>query len=319
MRERIPALVAVLVVIAVAAPAAAAKAPPRTTVTCGQVVTKSIRVANDLSGCGRVGLEVGAPHITIDLDGHTIAGTGPDALGSGVASREFDGVIVRNGTVRNFFAGVSIDQAAGNVIDRMASRGNTHGYLVSESSHAAITDSFAADGFSGAVLGFLTTNSRVSRFRAVDVVDGVAVSILAVGNLVERSEAIGTEIGFHVHESDRNTVIRNRATGNRFGVLVDGSSDENRILGNDVRGATDTGIRAAEASRNVIEENFVTRSAGDGIFVGHPGSGNVLARNRAFENGLLGINAESAAVDGGGNRAHGNGDPRQCVGVVCRR
>jgi hypothetical protein len=63
----------------------------------------------------------------------------------------------------------------------------------------------------------------------------------------------------------------------------------------------------------------VTRSGGDGIFVGEDVPGTVVARNQAFHNALLGINAAFGAVDGGGNRAHGNGDPRQCVGVACRR
>jgi hypothetical protein len=43
----------------------------------------------------------------------------------------------------------------------------------------------------------------------------------------------------------------------------------------------------------------------------------VLRRNSAFGNGSLGINADGA-TDAGGNRASGYGDPRQCVGVVCR-
>jgi hypothetical protein len=40
-------------------------------------------------------------------------------------------------------------------------------------------------------------------------------------------------------------------------------------------------------------------------------------RNRADSNGQLGINT-SRATDGGKNHAHKNGDPRQCVGVVCK-
>jgi hypothetical protein len=35
-------------------------------------------------------------------------------------------------------------------------------------------------------------------------------------------------------------------------------------------------------------------------------------------NGVLGIEAVAGVIDGGGNRAFGNGDPRQCLIVVCR-
>jgi hypothetical protein len=45
--------------------------------------------------------------------------------------------------------------------------------------------------------------------------------------------------------------------------------------------------------------------------------GNVLRRNRAHRNSALGMNAAPGTIDGGGNSARNNGDPRQCVGVVC--
>jgi hypothetical protein len=35
------------------------------------------------------------------------------------------------------------------------------------------------------------------------------------------------------------------------------------------------------------------------------------------DNGDLGIEAVLGVIDGGGNRAHANGNPLQCVGVIC--
>jgi hypothetical protein len=43
-----------------------------------------------------------------------------------------------------------------------------------------------------------------------------------------------------------------------------------------------------------------------------------LTRNVARRNGDLGIAAVRGVIDGGGNKASGNGDPRQCTHVVCR-
>jgi Tol biopolymer transport system component len=42
-----------------------------------------------------------------------------------------------------------------------------------------------------------------------------------------------------------------------------------------------------------------------------------LRGNIADDNTDLGIEAVDQVIDGGGNRASGNGDPRQCVGVTC--
>ena len=55
---------------------------------------------------------------------------------------------------------------------------------------------------------------------------------------------------------------------------------------------------------------------GDGISVGSPRT--TLTRNEARHNGRLGIEAVKGVIDGGGNRASGNGDSRQCVHVACR-
>lgn len=43
-----------------------------------------------------------------------------------------------------------------------------------------------------------------------------------------------------------------------------------------------------------------------------------VTRNTARHNRDLGIDAAPGVIDGGGNRASGNGNPDQCTNVVCR-
>src|SRR5262245_64934471 len=88
------AVIAPVVVVGIAADRGAAVAP--TPVSCGQVLTVSTVVANDLSECPEHGLVAGAPGIEIDLAGHTIDGVG---LGAGVLNEGFDGVTISSGTV----------------------------------------------------------------------------------------------------------------------------------------------------------------------------------------------------------------------------
>jgi hypothetical protein len=57
------------------------------------------------------------------------------------------------------------------------------------------------------------------------------------------------------------------------------------------------------------------RNDGDGIDVRSRST--KLTRNRAVRNGDLGIPAVEGMIDGGGNKASGNGDPRQCTHIVC--
>ena len=64
-------------------------------VACGEFLTESTRVLNDIVDCPGHGLIVGAPGITIDLDGHVIDGVGMDA---GILNHGHDSVTVTNGT-----------------------------------------------------------------------------------------------------------------------------------------------------------------------------------------------------------------------------
>src|SRR5262245_21787719 len=69
------------------------------TISCGMTVTTSIVAGNDLVDCpAGEGLVVGAPKITIDLNGHTID---QDAAfsGIGVLNHGFDGVKLVNGRI----------------------------------------------------------------------------------------------------------------------------------------------------------------------------------------------------------------------------
>jgi hypothetical protein len=61
--------------------------------------------------------------------------------------------------------------------------------------------------------------------------------------------------------------------------------------------------------------NRIRHSGDDGIEV--ESRRTKLSRNRAMRNADLGIEAVRGVIDGGGNKASGNGDPRQCTHVVC--
>jgi hypothetical protein len=92
-------------------------------VQCGQIIRTDTVVGNDLHGCTNIGLSIGAPNITLDLNGHTIEGNGTpladcpeeEPCNVGITNAEIDGsevvngpgfagVTIRNGTVRGFAA-----------------------------------------------------------------------------------------------------------------------------------------------------------------------------------------------------------------------
>ena len=64
-----------------------------------------------------------------------------------------------------------------------------------------------------------------------------------------------------------------------------------------------------------IEGNLTNNNSGDGIDA--QSATTAVTANDSIHNGALGIEAAAGSTDGGGNHAAANGDPRQCVGVVC--
>jgi hypothetical protein len=66
----------------------------------------------------------------------------------------------------------------------------------------------------------------------------------------------------------------------------------------------------------LLYENRVEKSAGDGIHVHEAAT--TITKHSANDNGEYGIEAVPGVIDGGGNKASGNGNPLQCLYVECK-
>lgn len=122
-----------------------------------------------------------------------------------------------------------------------------------------------------------------------------------------------------------NTIRRSDDAGIRVAPIAAfpmGGTISNRFDANVVRDAGADGIAIGPPpedgsfSDTVLTRNIVIAAAADGIDVEAPST--TLARNLAFRNADLGIEAVPEVIDGGGNTAFRNGNPAQCVGVLCR-
>jgi hypothetical protein len=119
--------------------------------------------------------------------------------------------------------------------------------------------------------------------------------------------------------------------GSRYGIEVEDFQDPghspasgNVIMANWVRGAGEGIALGPETGgvvlRTLVAGNRVSHSIDDGIQALGPSTGlttTTIRDNFSRQNGNLGINAISGVIDGGGNRASGNGNPLQCVNVSC--
>ena len=164
-------------------------------------------------------------------------------------------------------------------------------------------------------------------------------------NQIRRNRFVGNAAGVLLGRGNRNVIARNRLSRDGDGIAIENARG-NRVALNVILDARKNGIYLGlneppiGGGDNVVRRNVVRRSGEDGFKVrskdhhslvqgnlarrsGDDGfdvesSSTRLARNRAVGNDSLGIEAVFGVIDGGGNLASGNGDPRQCVNVRCR-
>jgi hypothetical protein len=68
-------------------------------------------------------------------------------------------------------------------------------------------------------------------------------------------------------------------------------------------------------THSLLAGNIATGAGDDGFDVDSRST--KLTGNRAVRNADLGIEAVFGVIDGGGNAAHGNGNPMQCTNIAC--
>ena len=265
-------------------------------VTCGSVITTSTALTTDLvcAGTGDA-LVIGADNVVLDLKGHSITGPGAGpSTGAGVRAAERTGVTITNGTVSGFEHGVAVDTTHYTTVSKISSHHNIRGVEVANGDHLLVTRNtlWANEGDAIRVGG--SDDSVIGQNVATDNVFGIFVADFA-----------GTV-----------SVTRNVVTGTRnAGLAVFSGTTGITLSQNTVSSGWADGINvAADTTSTVVSQNTVTLNAGDGI---DAAGTSTLAQNLATWNGQLGIRATSDVTDGGGNKAAGNGDLAQCVGVVC--
>ena len=149
--------------------------------------------------------------------------------------------------------------------------------------------------------------------------DGVAIGKARHARVLDISSSNNRFAAILVGRSARS-LVRNssgsRSTARHGGTgmfLV--ASHHVRILNNSFSRNGDTGIFASDSRHSLIKKNLAKRNT-TGISLERSAM-TKLTRNRAIRNRDLGIQAGRGVIDGGGNIARHNGDPRQCVNVIC--
>jgi parallel beta-helix repeat protein len=251
-------------------------------VSCGDTITKNTKLTGNLVDCPDDGIIIGAPGITLDLNGYMIDGDEDQAgngngVGVGVNNGAgYDRVVVKRGSVRQFIEGVSLENANKGRVTGLWLSENQSGIELADSDQNSIDNNTAVGNEEGIGLGEAGGDGSDKN---------VINANLALNN---GGEGIALESG-----SDTNRVSASQAYNNEWGILVDSQGSVS----------------------NRLELNTANMNRQDGLYVGEATT--LVKQNIANHNLDYGIDAFFGAIDGGANRAVGNGNPAQCLNVVC--
>ena len=211
--------------------------------TCGQTVTKNVKLTEDLdcSAGGTNGLEVGKFGITIDLNGHSIIGAGGADGFEGIESVGRNQVTIRNGSIKFFQDDIFLQ--------------NTSNHLV-EDVHL-LTDN------AGNYDGIHSTYGTGNTFRHNWVQNAKHGIFLAngSGNVVERNKLRYPTEGVHTEYESSDKIRRNDTKGlsvSTYGFYSDhdyatkfrDNVSEKGYIGTFLTAPTGVVINGAEATAN---------------------------------------------------------------------
>ena len=289
MQRRYAAIAAAGALALSASPAAA---HTRAKLKCGQTLTQSVRLTDDLVNCPGDGLVIGADGITVDLGGHTIDGVTSAAAcdvrpaNAGIRNTGYDRVTLVNGTIKQFDLGVE----AGS---------DTNGMSDSRVRDLAL---------------------RELRSGGIALGSGAGPAATA-GNRIDGNDVRGIRCGPGI---ELNTGRTNRFADNRLrdvgsGVVIccGDADDGNVVARNDVARSASDGVLVFFSGATRVTDNEFSDLGGAGVAVIGPSPDTVVADNRIVRAQGPGILAEAG---GRWPRAIGSPvtlSPRSATGSSC--
>ena len=231
---------------------------------CGLTLTDDLRLDHDLV-CAGGGLIVGADGIKVDLNGHSLTGSG---AGVGILVAGRTDVTIEGGVIRNFAVAMQLNTATGVVIRHNEFAGNAeHLDLQAGSIGNTIKENVLRDATIRAIMlrGSVTHNEIKD-----NTLTGNRVGILVFAgadnqikdNVISGSSLAGIRVNvFATGNVIKANTIAASAAGVEFLVTPTGSA-----IGNELKGNTLTGNACAvkgPTSGNALKDNLFENNAAD--------------------------------------------------------
>jgi parallel beta-helix repeat protein len=211
---------------------------PDALLACGALITSDVRLENDLA-CSGNALLVTGDDITIDLNGHTLAGVG---AGNGITVTASHGVTIFGGIVKGFLSGIFASNSAGLVVRDNEFSANREAMLLQATTTSVIKHNVATKHL-----------MRAFMIRP-NLVGGLSTGNVIIGNVVT-----DTPTGIYLIRQPGNTIQNNTVIGSRIAAID---------LAEGAGGVSDNIVRANHLVGGGVGIRFATGWTGN-TFVGN--------------------------------------------------
>ena len=274
------------------------------------------------------GVSIGAPGITLDMNGAELVGT--NFQNYGVTCIGFDGVTVTNGTIRNYYYGMRVELGSGiqilnnnlsaNWVDPLSKTPQAPFLNINVGPNLGDTTNLG-----GGLFMRCCTLATISGNLLGDQENGMDLYFVTNSTISGNDASTNTGWGIHLHGSTGNTISGNTCDDctrpglkDSAGVLVVKGSHSNRFLNNSFQGGGDglfignehgcpsndnlrQGNNGSFAGANAFEATFssgnqfidnIADGSNYGFWLGYSHSGNVIQGNSIRANNVNGIEIE---------------------------
>ncbi len=264
--------------------------PPAQLVSSCRAITfpGHYRLSRDLNSSGTC-LSIIASDVVLDCAGHWIRGNG-SAASNGIYGVASTNIVAKNCLITNYSTGVYFDSCSFCGAENISSTNSGNGIWFRNSPNSRVVNAVAASDSTG-ILFQHSSHFNITGNSAGNNSEGIRVESSSYGVLDSNNASDNSGSGFHVYDSNNNSIARNQAFRNRAGFYFAGYANYNNLSSNN-------------ASFNYERGFFFA-----------PSAGNNLAKNTACSN-PTNLYCVMPQVDGGNNTCGATGPEFACASSV---
>ena len=235
---------------------------------CGATIVADLKLDSDLS-CSGDGLFVGADGVKINLNGHTIAGSG---VGVGITVRARRDVVIHGGTITDFVTGIFVSNSSEVVVKENRLTRNREAVFLIASSGNVVKGNIAWQNLLRGIMirpnasGVVSTQNLVIENTHTANPSGILL-FAQPGNIIKENliaESSVAGIDLTGGGASGNVMKENILTANAAGIKFGPGWTGNRIIENSIQMNT-CGVQGATTG-NTFKENVFSANDSDSCF-----------------------------------------------------